>query len=71
MPANDALLPISRPLYEALRARFEAEGYQVLTRWRPGLRRIRLGAIVLRPDADTLMTGRVAAQLSVPEASDA
>lgn len=45
----DAPLPISRPLYEALRARFEAAGYEVLTRWRPGLRRIRLGAIVPRP----------------------
>lgn len=52
MPDNDGLLAISRSLYHALRARYEAAGYEVLTRWRPGLRRIRLGAIVLTPDAE-------------------
>jgi hypothetical protein len=52
MPAKDVLLPISRELYDALRAQLEAVGYQVLTRWRPGLRRIRLGPIVLARDAD-------------------
>jgi hypothetical protein len=51
MSANDALLVISRPQYDAIRARLEAAGFEVLTRWRPGLKRIRLGAIVLRPPA--------------------
>jgi hypothetical protein len=51
MSANDALLVISRPRYDALRAQLEAAGYEVLTHWRPGLKRIRLGAIVLGPPA--------------------
>lgn len=39
--------PETREEYDAYRAELEARGFTVLTRWRKGLKRIRLGDIVL------------------------
>ncbi len=48
---SEDLLPFTKERYEEAKARLEAQGYTVVTRWRPGLLRIRLGDIVLTPEA--------------------
>ena len=43
--------PETREEYDAYRAELEARGFTVLTPWRKGLTRIRLGDIVLSGDS--------------------
>jgi hypothetical protein len=44
---KEELQPFTREQFNEYRARAEAGGYKVITRWRPGIKGIRLGGIVL------------------------
>lgn len=41
------LAPFTKERYEEIKARAEASGRQIVTRWRPGLKSIRFADIVL------------------------
>ena len=49
---NDFGFPETREEFDDLKARLEARGFSVLTRWRKGLVNIRLGDIVLSEAAE-------------------
>jgi hypothetical protein len=44
---EDDAVPFTRERFEKLKAAAERNGFTVVTRWRPGLKRIRLSEIVL------------------------
>ena len=49
-------MPQTREEYDQMKARLEAGGFTVITKWRKGLKQIRLGDIVLsgaRADSET------------------
>lgn len=50
MAATEDLRAWTRERYEDVKARAEARGYVVVTRWRPGLKRIEFAPIVLTAD---------------------
>ena len=41
---------ITKKNYDAIKKRYEAKGYKVITKWRKGLKSIRLDDIVLREE---------------------
>jgi hypothetical protein len=49
-PEPASTFPQTREEFGAYKARLEAAGFTVLTRWRKGLRQIRLGDVVLSED---------------------
>lgn len=51
---SEDLRPFTKEKYEALKARAEAAGFTVVTKWRPGLKHIQLGDIVLTPSPEEL-----------------
>ena len=51
-PEPASTFPQTREEFGAYKARLEAAGFTVLTRWRKGLRQIRLGDVVLSEDTE-------------------
>ena len=54
--ATASQFPQTREEYDQMKARLEALGFTVITKWRKGLKQIRLGDIVLsgaRADSET------------------
>lgn len=45
--AKEKLSPFTKKRFEQLKAAYEAHGYKVVSKWRRGLKRIRLADIVL------------------------
>lgn len=51
---KETLEPFTRERFDELKARYEAAGYKVITRWRSGVKSIRLGDIVLGVRRDSI-----------------
>lgn len=51
---KEELTPFSRERFDYLKELYEAHGYKVLSKWRPGIKHIRLDAIVLGERPGTL-----------------
>ena len=49
---KEELTPFTRERFDELKALYEGHGYKVLSKWRPGIKRLRLDDIVLTSRVD-------------------